>query len=159
MKKISVATIVPIIAMAVAGAGVYGVSRAVADSNANKSTIVQEIADTFKLDKAKVQAVFDKHKNEVRVDHQARYEERLNQAVSDKKLTSAQKKAILAEHKKLQSQMEAARTSGTNKRENMEKIRSEATDWAKQNDIDVKWLMFGGERIHGKGVNTENFSK
>ena len=154
MKKVSPSIIVPVVAMAVVGAGIYGVSRAAADSKDGKSSIVQEIADAFHLDKSKVQAVFNKHKAEMHADRESHYEERLTRAVTDGKLTDSQKTLILAEHKKLVAELEALRDSQpSDPKAEFEKIRQEGLDWAKVNNIDAKWLMLGGGGPrHGFGM-------
>ncbi|HVQ44364.1 MAG TPA: hypothetical protein VMT30_05355 [Candidatus Saccharimonadia bacterium] len=147
--------IIPMAAVAIFSAGAYGVTQvsAASDSANPQTSLVQKIADTFHLDKTKVQAVFDQNRQDNQANHETNYEARLTQAVTDGKLTSAQKDLVLAEHKKLQGEMDAAMsddtsTSKTDRRTAMQKIRSETRDWAKANHIDAKWLI-GPGRIRG----------
>lgn len=51
---------------------------------------------------------------------EARYEERLNQAVKDGKLTEEQKTKILAKHKELMKEIEADREANKGKREDFQ---------------------------------------
>jgi metal-dependent amidase/aminoacylase/carboxypeptidase family protein len=70
---------------------------------------------------------------------QARYEQRLEKAVTSGKLTSAQEQAVLAEHNLLKAQLQAA-TPGTRKQVNQE-VQNEAKSWAQQHGINIRWLL------------------
>jgi hypothetical protein len=157
MKSLSKKFIVPVLGVAVIGAGLYGVAQVSAESSSTQpKSLVQDIADAFHLDKSKVQAVFDSHRSKKHVLHESKYESRLDQAVADGKLTVAQKEAILAEHKKLEAEMKATFGQGDDSKADrkaaMDRIHQEALDWAKQNNIDIKWVMPGrghGMKLHG----------
>ncbi len=141
---------IPMAALAIVGvAGAYGVSAVSADSSSTdpQGSLVQKLADKFHIDKTQVQAVFDADRAEHQAKQEDNYKQRLEKAVTDGKLTSAQKDAVLTEHNKLAAEMKAAmeQSSGSDPRTAMEKIKKEAQDWATQNNIDAKWLMgFGG---------------
>ena len=140
--------LIPMAAVAVIGAAGYGASRASASvSSTGHPSLVQQIADTFHLDPAKVQTVFDQNKADRQAQAETRYEQRLTQAVTDGKITSAQQSAILAEHNKLKSEL----TGGTS----MQQIRTEAQDWAKQNNVQPHWLL-GGRPLRGTGPMGHN---
>jgi hypothetical protein len=47
---------------------------------------------------------------------------------------------VLTEHNKLMDEIKYSNNSGDN-RQTMHTVRKEAQDWAKQNNIDVSWLM------------------
>jgi hypothetical protein len=143
--------VIPLAAVAVLGAGSVGLGVAHADSSTTgPGSLVQAIADKFHLDKAQVQQVFDDHRTQAQANQEQRYADRLTQAVKDGKLTSAQQAALLAEHKQLQAELDAARNqAGPGRHATMDKVRTEATDWAKANNLDAKWLMPGpGRRGH-----------
>jgi hypothetical protein len=143
MNKFSPKLIIPVAALAVVVAGTYGITQAKADSSTG-DPLVQKIADTFHLDKSKVQAVLDQNHADRQKQMEANYEDRLTQAVKDGQLTQTQKDAVLAEHNQLKTEMDAARSSSeTDRHSKMEQIRTEAENWAKQNNIDIKWLMPG----------------
>jgi len=131
-------------AIAVISAGAYGVTQVSAASDAAnpQASLIQKLADTFHVDKSKVQAVFDQNKTDRQAARETTYEAKLTQAVTDGKLTSAQKDLILAEYNKLSAEIKATATdTNTDRRAAMDKIRQEATDWANANSIDAKWLM------------------
>jgi hypothetical protein len=74
---------------------------------------------------------------------QSQYEERLNQAVTDGKITEDQKKLILEKHNQLQSQWDSESQQRQQHREEMQ-------TWAEQNNIDLSYLGFGMSR-NGRG--------
>jgi DNA-binding MarR family transcriptional regulator len=130
--------------IAAAAVGLIGVTSATAlaatTSNAPQNSLAQDIANKFHLNQSDVQAVIDQHKQAAQQNREAKYEDRLTQAVKDGKLTEAQKKAVLAEHNKLMDEIKSSNNSADN-RQTMQTVRKEAQDWAKQNNIDVSWLM------------------
>jgi hypothetical protein len=145
--------ILPAAALAIAGAAAFGMSQASADTSGTgaHASLVQKLADTFHVDKSKVQAVFDQDRSEHQAEAETRYEARLTQAVTDGQLTAAQKDAVVAEHNKLKPEMDAAlKLTGTDRRAALDKIHTEATDWAKDNNVDAKWLM-GPRPMRGMG--------
>jgi uncharacterized membrane protein len=70
---------------------------------------------------------------------EARYEQRLETAVSKGKLTSAQEAAILAEHNTLTAQLQAATAS--DRKQVRQQVAAAAKSWAQQHDISVRWLL------------------
>jgi hypothetical protein len=130
--------------IAAAAVGLIGVTSATAlaatTSNAPQNSLAQDIANKFHLNQSDVQAVIDQHKQAAQQNREAKYEDRLTQAVKDGKLTEAQKKDVLTEHNKLMDEIKYSNNSGDN-RQTMHTVRKEAQDWAKQNNIDVSWLM------------------
>ena len=153
MQMLPKKMLIPMAAVALIGAGVYGAAHvsAASDTSNPQSSLVQKLADTFHVDKAKVQAVFDEDRAAHHAEGEKTYEARLTQAVKDGKLTNAQKDLVLAEHKKLAAEMEALMKDDTSKADHraaMEKIHTEGETWAKANNIDAKWLMGGGPGLH-----------
>ena len=152
--QISKKMLIPMAAVAVIGAGVIGAASvsAATDTTNPQASLVQKLADTFHLDKSKVQAVFDQQRTENQANHEANYEKRLDQLVTDGKITSAQKTAILAENKKLKAELDAVKdsTDKTARRTAMQNVRTEAQTWATQNNIDEHYLM-GGIGGHPRG--------
>lgn len=160
MKMPSKRMLLPMCALAVVAAGSYGVTQvsAASDPASGQTSIVQKLADTFHLDKSKVQAVFDEQHKQGEANREKAYEDRLAKAVTDGKLTADQKTKILDEHNKLKSELDAAMKTDTAadktaRKTAMNKIRAEAEQWAKDNNIDAKWLMpAGGPGMHGHGM-------
>lgn len=146
--KVSKRIIIPAIGFTMAGS-LYGATKVRAATNPNRKSLVQELSTTFKLDPTKVQAVITEHKSEVAQPREASYEQRLDQAVTDGKLTASQKSAVLAEHDQLQSQLRSDLASDPTKHSQaMGQLRQAASAWAKQNGIDVSWLLPGRGRLH-----------
>lgn len=154
MQILSKKMIIPMAAIAVISAGAYGVTKvsAATDTANPQASLVQKLADTFHVDKSKVQAVFNQNKTDRQAARETTYETRLSQAVTDGKLTPEQKVSILAEHKNLQAELDAVVAgSGSDRRAAMAKIRTEGQDWAKSANIDAKWLIGGGFGGRGHG--------
>jgi hypothetical protein len=152
MKLPSKKIIIPMAAVAVIVAGgLTAVASAASSSTNPQGSLVQKIADTFHLDKSKVQAVFDQNRAQNQANAETNYEDRLSQAVTNGTLTAAQKDAVLAEHNKLKAEMDAAQAqTGTARRTAMNNIRTEADSWAKSNNIQAKWLL-GPRPLRGMG--------
>jgi hypothetical protein len=117
------------------------------------SSLVQKIADKFGLKKEEVQAVFDQAKEEHRSQTEAHFDTRLSQLVTEGKITEAQKQLIVAKRQELeanrQSQMDSIKTkTAAERKAAMDAERQKLEEWAKQNGIDLKYLLFGGR---GKG--------
>ena len=89
-------------------------------------SLIDQIAEKFNLNKDEVQIVAEDFHNEklnnFSVEHKARMEEKLSEAVASGKITDAQKLAILKKHEELQKRHEAERT--------------EMLEWSKQNGLD-----------------------
>jgi hypothetical protein len=134
--KVNKKLIIPASALIMAGAGVASVSAA---TSLTAPSLAQEIAQKFHLDQSQVQSVINQHRGEVQQNREARYEQRLTDAVNSGQITASQKQAILDEHNKLLSEIKAS--TGGNRRPDLQNVRQEAKDWASQNNIDVKWLL------------------
>lgn len=145
------------LAVVLAGAAVFGVTQISAQTAtpAPFETLVDKLVARFNLNKTDVQAVFAEHKTEMLAKHQVKFEERLNQAIAEEKITEAQKQLILNKHKELaekkQSKMETFKNmTREERRVEMEKQRTELKNWAEQNGIDLSYLHFKFG-MHGHG--------
>jgi len=112
--------------------GVLAVNRARADESFDYPPIIQKLVERFNLNTEEVQQVFDEVREERQEQGRARFEERLNQAVSDGRITEAQKEAILAKHAEMQA--------------NQANHRQEMQAWAEENGIDWPLFLGGGHR-------------
>jgi putative NADH-flavin reductase len=122
------------------------------DESRPMSQLVQKLADKFGLNKDEVQAVFDQTHQEMMATRQAKEEERLTQLVTDGKLTEEQKQLIIAKRKELQaeaqSKMESLKDKTPEERRTAMKEHREALEaWAKEHNIELKYLM----PAHGPG--------
>lgn len=124
------------------GASLF-VPQAYAEEKTNGiDTLIQKISDTFHLNKADVQKVFDEHHAEHVAKREGKFEDRLSQAVKDGKLTEEQKTLILSKMKEFANGSFKNMTPQERKAA-MQKKHQEIEDFAKQNNIDSKWLMPG----------------
>lgn len=145
--------------MLMGGAVIFDSVKAYAEDSSNQyPPIVQKIADKFGLNLNEVKAVFDQERQDRQVQMESKFEDRLNQAVTDGKLTEDQKKLILTKHQEIQANRDQEKSDEQNltpeKRKNqMENRRQELKTWASQNGIDVQYLMggFGIRAGHGFG--------
>lgn len=139
--------------LAVAGSAMILTTPVSAADPTYESTLVQNIAKTFGLNKDKVEEVFRKHADEKKALMKANYETRLNQLVKDGKITDAQKKLIMTKHNEIMAKMETEMKSMQGKtaeeqkaameakRSQRETNRQQMQAWASENGIDIKYLM------------------
>lgn len=137
----------------VAGGGAAAVQAAANDSASGPANIITKLAQKFGLKEADVRAVFDEEFAVRKADMQARMQERLNQLVTDGKITEAQKQLIVAKQQELAAaratEMESFKDKTPEERKAlMDQKRTELESWAKANGIDVQYLMPIG---HGMG--------
>lgn len=164
-KKYLIYTVLPIMAFAIMGA-VYANSSTTGFDNP-MSKLVTAIAQRFNLNVSDVQQVFDEQKaqmdaqrEEQRTQMEAQREQiftgRINQAVTDGKLTQDQAAKILAKKAELEAQKtslegktkEERRTAMTTMKEQMDSLKQ----WATDNNIPQEYLPFlgfGMGRGHG----------
>lgn len=117
--------------MAIAGLSVFASGALAQDSNGQYTLTIQRLAEKFRLREEDVQSVFESVREERKNQMQKNWEERLDQAVKDGKITEAQKQAIL----KKQQEFKDKRVQN---KEDLEK-------WVRDNNIDLKTLFpFGG---------------
>ncbi len=135
---------VTILGMSVLGSGQVFAQESTTQNPVN--SLVQKIADKFGLNKVDVQAVFTEHKSEMNTKHSALQKDRLSELVSERKITEAQKTLIINKQKELAEKR--ATNKGSLKDLGREEIRSkmeaehaELEKWAKDNGIDLKYLM------------------
>lgn len=133
-----------------------------ATTSTTSTSIVDKIASKFNLSKADVQKVFD----EDRATHEAEREQqaatKLAELVKAGTLTQAQADKITAKRAELKADMEKNKDSFTSMTEAERKTAMDAKktaldQWAKDNGIDVKYLMPGmgehGGLGHGPNTN------
>jgi hypothetical protein len=159
---------IPIATIAFVGLGMFAASTVYAETQTDPkdpmTTLVQKIADKFGLKQSDVQTVFDQEREARKVKMEEEYESRLTTLVKDGKITEAQKQLILAKHKELETSRQSAMQNEKGKTEEerkkdreanktkMDTERKELEAWAKQNNIDVQYLMgFGMRGGHGPG--------
>jgi hypothetical protein len=148
MKNIKQKVVLSALVATIAGAAVFGTQTALAQDSENPhAMLVQKIAQKFGLQESEVQAVFDEEHAAMKVRMHARYEERLNQLVSEGKITEAQKQLIMQKHEELkanhETEFEALKDKTPEERRAfMEQKKQELDTWAQENGIDPEYLMF-----------------
>lgn len=150
--------VVPFVALAVLAFGtLFTQGYASAQETTNpESTIVEKIATKFNLNRDEVQKVFDEQKAEMHTQMQAKNEERLNQLVTDGKITEAQKTLILNKQKEIQAEREANKGSISDKtpeqrKTEMDAKKAEIEAWAKENGINPTYIFPGKGIMGGHG--------
>ncbi len=152
--KVSKRIIIPAIGVTMAGS-LYGINRVSAAVSPNRKSLVQDLADDFHhASPAAASPAASKRRPQFGQNREADYEQRLQAAVAAGQLTAAQQAAILAEHNKLQAELQTdLGNDPTNHAAALQQLRSEATAWASANGVDASWLLptggFGRRRSNG----------
>ncbi len=133
-------------------AGIGAVSAQ--SDRSNGSTLAEKIAQKFNLNKDEVQQVLKADREEKQSEHKAKQEERLNNAVTNGKLTEEQKTKILDRMKEMQQAREQnkdnMKSMSDEERHAFMKDKREALDaWAKENNIPKEYMSMAGP--HGPG--------
>lgn len=135
MKK---AIIILTLAFVLLGAVGFGTAQVLATDEGKYPPIVQKLVERFGLNEAEVKAVFDEERTERQQQMQTRFEERLDQAVSDGKINQEQKQAILAKKAEMQENRgELKDLSFQERKQKMEEHRGEMRAWVEANGIDL----------------------
>lgn len=140
--------------MMVAGAGLVGAQHVSAQQGfAPEANLVKKLAQKFGLQEADVQAVFDEERQERMTFMHSKFEDQLNQDVQAGKLTESQKQAILDKKKELQAlhfdkRDELKDMTPEERKALFDSTKTELENWAKQNNLDQKYLMGLVKRHH-----------
>ncbi|CAN5126868.1 hypothetical protein BH09PAT1_BH09PAT1_6850 [soil metagenome] len=110
--------------------------------------LAKYIADTFHLDQNQVKTAVNTYKTQHQVANQQtrddREKTRLDQLVNDGKITSSQETAIVAELASLKTKYNPANIkdmTAAQRKAQFDAMQSEIQTWAKNNNIDPKYLM------------------
>ncbi len=128
-----------------------------AKTSSSYPLIVQRLAERFNLQPEEVNKVFTQVQQERWKQRQTLFEERLETAVKDGKITRTQKEALLKKRAEIQKKMDEIRNSSLTPQEKWEKLsklRLEMQNWAKDNQIDLSLCLgpgFGPGIGWGKG--------
>ena len=145
-----------VIGLAALGAVAYGTQRIQAVGT-DQSTMIQSLAQKLGLSEDKVDealtSVRTERQESRQQEMQQRFEESLTQAVTDGKITDAQKKLILDKHTELQKERESEFSERQAERQSH---RDEIEKWASDNGIDLSVLptMLGGMGGRGMGMDS-----
>lgn len=127
------------------------------------NSLVAAIAQKFNLNQADVQTVFDEERNKREIEMRQQMEAKLTQAVTDGKITEAQKNAIITKFSDMKKDRpnpeEFKNLTAEQRKAKMEERKTEMENWAKENGIDLQTLQgligrrgrgmgYGGPRMH-----------
>ena len=133
-----------------AGIGGLGIASAASSNtdNTEPTGIIERLAAKFNLNKDEVAAVFKEDRAAHEAEHQQKLEARLDQAVTDGKLTEDQKSKILSKLEELKASRESNMETFKNmtadeRRATMEQKRTDLEQWAKDNNIPTDLMPFG----------------
>ncbi len=131
----------------------------------NHQSIVDRLVAKFGLKKEEVETVFQEDQQARQQENQARFEAKLEEAVTAGELTAEQKALILAKHQELQQQnqnrgpkgedwknlsAEERQTQMQAEKTERENRQAELKAWAEANGIDMKYFNLGrGEFENG----------
>lgn len=140
-----------------AGLGSLGVASAANNSTDPQSSIIEKLASKFNLNKEEVQKVFDEERTAREAAREARIKEKLDQLVTDKKITQEQADKLVAKAKELKEAREAKREDFKNKSEAERKqaVEAERTalkQWLSNNGIAEEYARYLHGGRHGRGL-------
>jgi hypothetical protein len=153
MKRVHTLALAASAAAIVLTSGGFAAQHAFAATDTTtEKTLVERISERFNLNKTDVQAVVDEAHAARHAEMQAKVAERLTQAVTDGKITQAQKDLITTKQAEVQKKMDEIRamTDETARKEALKTLREETQKWATDNNIAERWIgPMGGKGGHG----------
>ncbi|QQG47343.1 MAG: hypothetical protein HY044_04440 [Candidatus Woesebacteria bacterium] len=146
----SKAMILGLVGLMVTGAIFFATNRVYAQDTETHPDIVSAFAQKFGLPKDQVQSFFDEFRSQRKMhimqNMQARFEDRLSRLVTEGKITSDQKSAILNEINslKVKHNLDSLNTmSLTDRKKALQSFSLDLKSWAKSQGINVSLLRFG----------------
>ncbi len=148
-------------ALAMAGISSIGIVKA-QSTNGNFPPVIQKLVEKFNLDTVQVQQVLDENRQEKQAQNQVRYNEILDKAIAEGKITEDQKILILAKQEELKQKMDSLKDlSREEKQAEMEKIMDDMKIWRQDNNINFGFMGRGfiGDMSHlgFKGPGNKGF--
>lgn len=130
-----------------------------------RQTLVERVADRFRLNTRDVQKVFYEDRAAHQAEHQAQAEQRLQTLVDNGTITTQQKTTIEAKIKEMRATREAdqsrfADMTPAERQAKMEQDRATLQEWAKQQGIDLtklQGILMGGGPHAGTGSSHGGF--
>ncbi len=157
-KKIYIAASALAVLVTAAGAGVIHAASLPGSNGQDKMTnLATLIAQKFNLNVTDVQKVFEEQRAQMEAEHQKQFTDRINQAVTDGKLTQDQANKIIAKQTEIKYLMNSLKNKTEAEREAAMKTQMESLKaWVEENNIPKEFALFGGPRMghgfgHGKG--------
>jgi DNA repair ATPase RecN len=154
-NKIILPTILMAGALAVGSIGVHLVS---AQESSTYPQIVIKLSEKFNLDKDEVMNVFEEEHADKEALRLNMFEERLDKAVTNGKITAEQKTAILEKHEEMRARIDEIRSqdlSSDEIRTQMDSLHEEVKNWATEQGISISEIMPLARGGHMKGARGE----
>ncbi|GIW63635.1 MAG: hypothetical protein KatS3mg091_437 [Patescibacteria group bacterium] len=108
----------------------------IANTADSTDTLIDRLAQRFKLNRQEVQQVFDEYRQEKLAKKQKHFQTYLDQAVTDGKITEEQKQKILEKNQEMQQQIQELKNlDWQTKKERMSQIKQDYQNWLKENNI------------------------
>lgn len=100
------------------------------------AALIDKLVERFGLNRDDVQQVFDEEHAARQADMEAKFEDRLSQAVTDGKLTEEQKAALIQKHEEMQAEMENLKDLSPEERQaQMKQHHEEMKTWLEEQGI------------------------
>lgn len=146
-KRLAIAGAATLVGLATVTGAAFAATQS---STASQQTLADKIATKFNLNKDEVQKVFDEDRADHLAQRQADIKTKLDQAVTDKKITQAQEDQIIAKMKELDSFRDTMKDkTDTASRDAMKAKMDEFKKWLDDNNISLKDLGVGPGFGHG----------
>lgn len=147
----------PVLALAIITAATATASYVSAQDTTGPNSLVAAIAAKFNLNQTDVQAVFDEEHSKREAEMKTQMEQKLTQAVTDGKITEAQKQAIIAHFAEMKnnrsSKAEMQNLTDEQRKAKMEERKAQEDTWLSQNGLTQETLkgIIGGPKGFGRG--------
>jgi hypothetical protein len=153
MKNKTKVIVFSVIALCLLATG-FGIVKAAYGPNDSMGGLVSAVAKKFNLSETDVQSVVSEYRTQNQAQRQAemqqRFTERINQAVTDGKLTQAQANLIIAKKAELEAKnQELQGKTGEERKEAMQGIMTELKQWMTDNNIPQQFFSMGFDKGQG----------
>lgn len=159
-KMLSKKIIIPVLALTLTGATVFGIAKVNAQSTTQPyQGLVQAIAQKFNLNQSQVQSVVDQYREQLQASRQQQRQDKLktklNTLVQQGKITAAQEQSILAEFVKLQGEYNPANIQNltrAQRQQEFQKRQQELQSWASSQGIYLSLIRSLGNEAKMGGM-------
>ncbi len=148
----------PILALAIIGTAAATTTMVSAQDAIGANSIVAAVAAKFNLNQSDVQAVFDEQKTKHHAELKAAMDQKLTQAVTDGKITEAQKQAIITHFSEMKEKRvgpgQFKEMTGEERKAFHEQKQAEMDAWLSQNGLTREVLqdVMGHPKFGGRGM-------
>lgn len=134
----------PALALAIIGAGLIKTDLVSAQDMTGPNSLITAIAQKFNLNEVDVKAVFEEERSKREAERKAQMEHKLTQAVTDGKISEAQKTTILNKFQEMKNNRpnhtDFKNETPEQRKAQMDAKKTDMENWAKENGIDLNVL-------------------